>query len=94
LRDAIANGEKNTVDVIEAHRDGSSEGLATVMKEADADLAKTEAKEEKKTEKFKKDQTKTQMKEAKKADEEMKKEFKNEAAAASIKAFGPKASLA
>ena len=33
------------------------------------------------------------MKEAKKADEEMKKEFKNEAAAASIKAFGPKASL-
>ena len=65
------------MDVIEAHRDGSSEGLATVMKEADADLAKTEAKEEKKTEKFKKDQTKTQMKEAKKADEEMKKEFKN-----------------
>lgn len=59
LRDAIANGEKNTVDVIEAHRDGSSEGLVKVMKEADEDLAKTEKKEEKKSEKFKKDYTKT-----------------------------------
>jgi len=89
LKDQITTNEKNKADLIDAQREGGSEGLAPTIVKADADDAKESKKKAADLKKIVDKKAKEVEKAAKDTDKEVNKEYKFESAKASLKAFPP-----